>query len=59
MNPIIQMVNSQVERFRTGEIDLTDMWDLIDKDIERSRKEEVFDPFDDDKTDARTFRTKK
>ncbi len=60
MNPVLQMVNSEIERFRTGEITLTDMWDVIDKNIERTKSgEEIFDPFDDDKADARSFRTRK
>lgn len=57
MNPVLQMVQSEVELFRTGKIDLTSMWDKIDKDIERAKKgEETFTPFDDDRAEARTKR---
>ncbi len=54
MSQSLKMVNAQIERFRTGELDLSQMWSVIDEKFGQSPREEgIGDPFDDDKTDRR------
>jgi hypothetical protein len=48
------MVQDQVERFRTGEVGILQMWTQIDDRLDRAlRGEDPQDPFEDDKAERR------
>lgn len=55
MSQSLMMVNEQLNRFRTGEMDLDAMWASIETNLSRGRNDDV-DPFDDDKAERRTSR---